>query len=103
MPKARSLEALDAEGQEQLLLRCRDWATAAGWDATVIVGLRRSSHLGYSRYRQGIKVLTDQGIQPISARSPLIRALIQPSRQAWLIYPKSLDDAVKQEIASLRA
>lgn len=102
LPKARSLEALDTEGQEQLLRRCRDWATAAGWDAAVMVGLRRRSRLGYSRYRQGIKVLTDEGIQPISGRSPLIRALIQPSRTAWLIYPKPLDEAVKREIAALR-
>ena len=102
LPKARSLEGLDPAVQETLLVECRRWAAAAGWEPTALVGLRRHNRLGYSRYRQGIKVCTEQGIRPISERSPLIRALIQPSRDAWLIYPKPLDARVRQAIADLQ-
>ncbi len=89
--KARGVSDYLPEQQRQLLAYSHQLVRQLGWDAEYYTGLRVTHSRGYSPYRQGIKLQTEQGLCQISERSPLIRALIPQQQSAWLIYPREIE------------
>ena len=76
----------DIQQQEQL----DTWHTklkAQGLDPKYYCGIRVSRTKGYSIYRQGINIQTEQGLQDIAKLSPLVQAIAHPIQRAWLVHP----------------
>jgi uncharacterized protein len=99
--KARGVSDYPPELQRQLLEQSRSLVEQQGWDSAYYTGLRVTHSRGYSPYRQGIKLQTEQGLCQISERSPLIRALIPQQQSAWLIYPREIEadlEAYRQQL-----
>ena len=76
----------DIQQQEQLDI----WYAklqAQGLDPKYYCGIRVSRTKGYSIYRQGINIQTEQGLQDIARLSPLVQAIVHPIQRAWLVHP----------------
>jgi HD superfamily phosphohydrolase len=58
-----------------------------GLDPKYYCGIRVSRTRGYSIYRQGINIQTEQGLQDIAKLSPLVQAIAHPIQRAWLVHP----------------
>ena len=50
-------------------------------------GIKVARTKGYSVYKQGINIQTEQGLQDIAKLSPLVQAIVQPIQKIWLIHP----------------
>lgn len=95
--KALNLRNLPAEQQQTLLEHSQQLIRNQGQDPTGYTGLCQTQSRGYTLYQSGIRLATDQGLLEISQRSPLIRALLEPPSQAWLIYPRVIEQPLKQQ------
>ncbi len=76
----------DIQQQEQLDI----WYAklqAQGLEPKYYCGIRVSRTKGYSIYRQGINIQTEQGLQDIAKLSPLVQAIAHPIQRAWLVHP----------------
>lgn len=76
----------DIQQQEQLDI----WYAklkAQGLEPKYYCGIRVSRTKGYSIYRQGINIQTEQGLQDITRLSPLVQAIVHPIQRAWLVHP----------------
>ena len=60
---------------------------AQGLDPRYYCGIRVSRTKGYSIYKQGINIQTEQGLKDIARLSPLVQAIVQPIQRAWLVHP----------------
>ncbi len=73
--------------QQQSLDSWHQKLIAQGLDPQYYCGIRVSRTKGYSIYKQGIYVQTEQGLQDIATLSPLVQAIVQPIQRAWLVHP----------------
>ncbi|MFM7888231.1 MAG: HD domain-containing protein [Pseudanabaena sp.] len=76
----------DIQQQEQLAI----WYAklqAQDLEPKYYCGIRVSRTKGYSIYRQGINIQTEQGLQDIARLSPLVQAIVHPIQKAWLVHP----------------
>lgn len=89
--KALEVTHLEAEQQTLLLDKVHRWLEQLGFAPTYYAGIRTSLSRGYTLYQRGIKLQTNEGLQEISSRSPLIRTLTQPYQRNWLLYPREVE------------
>jgi uncharacterized protein len=89
--KALDVSQLSSNHQQQLLENVQQRLKPLGLEPLYYTGLRTTLSRGYTLYQQGIKLLTNTGLQEISQRSPLIQTLIQPWQRSWLLYPREID------------
>jgi HD superfamily phosphohydrolase len=76
----------DIQQQEELDI-CYAKLKSQGIEPKYYCGIRVSRTKGYSIYRQGINIQTEQGLQDIAKLSPLVQAIIHPIQRAWLVHP----------------
>lgn len=101
--KALNLRDLPTEQQQTLLEHSRQLMRSQGQDPNGYTGLCQTQSRGYTLYQSGIRLATDQGLLEISQRSPLIRALLEPPSQAWLIYPRAIEAPLKQQWQAIQS
>ncbi len=85
--RVTDISDLDDVQQQESLDTCRTKMIAQGLDPKYYCGIRVSRTKGYSIYKQGINIQTDQGLKDIARLSPLVQAIVQPIQRAWLIHP----------------
>lgn len=85
--RVTDISDLDDIPQQELLDRWKEQLIAQGVEAKYYCGIRVARTKGYSIYKQGINVQTEQGLQDIAKLSPLVQAIVQPSQRTWLIHP----------------
>lgn len=88
--KARDISDLSEGDRAALLQQVKQRLRSEGFDPEFYAGLRYAHSRGYSLYQRGINLQTEEGLQEISERSPLIRTLIQPLERAWLVAPRGV-------------
>ena len=84
------ISALDDIQQQEALNQCQEKLIAQGLDpqhCKYYCGIRVARTKGYSVYKQGINIQTEQGLQDIAKLSPMIQSIIQPIQKTWLIHP----------------
>ncbi len=84
--RATDISHLDDIQQQERLDRWHDQLISQGLEPKYYCGLRVSRTKGYSIYKQGINVQTEQGLQDIAKLSPLVQAIVQPIQRAWLLH-----------------
>lgn len=85
--RVTDISDLDDVQQQESLDTCRAKMIAQGLDPKYYCGIRVSRTKGYSIYKQGINIQTDQGLKDIARLSPLVQAIVQPIQKAWLVHP----------------
>ena len=85
--RATDISHLDDIQQQESLDRWREKLISQGLESKYYCGIRVSRTKGYSIYKQGINVQTEQGLQDIARLSPLVQAIVQPIQRAWLLHP----------------
>ncbi|MBD2099506.1 HD domain-containing protein [Leptolyngbya sp. FACHB-261] len=87
--KAWDLSDLSNIQQHQVLEQVQRQLSQQGFDPHYYSSIRTALTQGYTLYRQGIELRTEQGtLREISELSPLVKTLIQPQQRAWLLYPR---------------
>lgn len=86
--QATDISHLDDIQQQESLNSWYAKLIAQGLEPKYYCGIRVSRTKGYSIYRQGINIQTEQGLQDIAKMSPLVQAIVQPIQRAWLLHPK---------------
>ncbi|PZO41124.1 MAG: phosphohydrolase [Pseudanabaena frigida] len=84
--RATDISHLDDIQQQESLESWREKLTAQGLEPKYYCGIRVARTKGYSIYKQGINVQTEQGLQDIARLSPLVQAIVQPIQRAWLVH-----------------
>lgn len=90
LPKAMSVTQLELRQHNALLEQTGAWLTTQGLPPEYYRGIRTTFSRGYTLYQRGIKLQTDEGLQELSDRSPLVKTLSQPWSRSWLIYPREV-------------
>jgi len=85
--RATDISHLDDIQQQESLDSWREKLIAQGLEPKYYCGIRVSRTKGYSIYKQGINVQTEQGLQDIARLSSLVQAIVQPIQRAWLVHP----------------
>ncbi|NUN64690.1 HD domain-containing protein [Pseudanabaena biceps] len=85
--RVTDISDLDDIQQQELLNSWSEKLIAQGLESKYYCGIRVARTKGYSIYKQGINVQTEQGLQDIAKLSPLVQAIVQPSQRTWLIHP----------------
>jgi HD superfamily phosphohydrolase len=85
--RATDISHLDDIQQQASLDHWREKLISQGLDPKYYCGIRVARTKGYSIYKQGINVQTEQGLQDIARLSPLVQAIVQPIQRAWLVHP----------------
>jgi hypothetical protein len=85
--RATDISHLDDIQQQESLDSWRENLIAQGLEPKYYCGIRVSRTKGYSIYKQGINVQTEQGLQDIARLSSLVQAIVQPIHRAWLVHP----------------
>ena len=78
---------LDDIQQQENLDVWRGKLISQGQDPKYYCGIRVARTKGYSIYKQGINIQTEQGLQDIARLSTLVQAIVQPIQKAWLVHP----------------
>ncbi len=85
--KATEVSAIAPAQQAELLQTLHQKLEQMGFVPGYYSTICQTSSSGYTLYQRGIKLLTSQGLQEISDRSPLVKTLTQPLNRTWLVYP----------------
>jgi uncharacterized protein len=85
--RATDISHLDDIQQQESLESWREKLISQGLEPKYYCGIRVARTKGYSIYKQGINVQTEQGLQDIARLSPLVQAIVQPIQRAWLVHP----------------
>lgn len=85
--RATDISHLDDLQQQESLTLWREKLIAQGLDPKYYCGIRVARTKGYSIYRQGINIQTEQGLKDIAKLSPLVQAIVQPIQRSWLVHP----------------
>jgi hypothetical protein len=85
--RATDISHLDDIQQQESLTLWREKLAAQGLDPKYYCGIRVARTKGYSIYRQGINIQTEQGLKDIAKLSPLVQAIVQPIQRSWLLHP----------------
>ncbi|GBO53491.1 hypothetical protein APA_1398 [Pseudanabaena sp. lw0831] len=85
--RATDISHLDDIQQQESLDSWREKLISQGLEPKYYCGIRVSRTKGYSIYKQGINVQTEQGLQDIARLSSLVQAIVQPIQRAWLLHP----------------
>ena len=78
---------LDDIQQQENLDVWRGKLISQGQDPKYYCGIRVARTKGYSIYKQGINIQTEEGLQDIARLSTLVQAIVQPIQKAWLVHP----------------
>jgi hypothetical protein len=85
--RATDISHLDDIQQQESLDSWQEKLSSQGLESKYYCGIRVAKTKGYSIYKQGINVQTEQGLQDIAKLSPLVQAIVQPIQRAWLVHP----------------
>jgi uncharacterized protein len=101
----KAIEVTDLPEPEQvdLLARLQQQLTGQGLDGSRYSSLRHTWSRGYTLYQRGIKLHQDNQLQDINQASPLVRTLTQPVERIWLLYPRPIEDWLRQQRDTYRA
>ncbi len=98
--KAISIEHLSNEKKLEALAIARNLSEKIGSDPDLFCGLRQQKHHGYHPYKGGLRLWDGEKLMAIEEASPLIRSLIKPFGESWLIYPKEIHTKLKASLSS---
>ena len=85
--RATDISHLDDRQQQESLEHWQTKLTAQGLEPKYYSSIRVARTKGYSIYKQGINIQTDQGLRDIASLSPLVQAITQPNQKTWLLHP----------------
>ncbi len=101
--KALSVSHLDNCRQLEALAIARQLAEKDGQDPNICCGLKQQKLHGYYPYKGGLRLWDGSTLQALEESSPLIKALITPVGNAWLIHPKEIHISLRRELIDLSA
>jgi HD superfamily phosphohydrolase len=85
--RATDISYLDDIQQQESLDSWQEKLSSQGLEPKYYCGIRVAKTKGYSTYKQGINVQTEQGLQDIVKLSSLVQAIVQPIQRSWLVHP----------------
>lgn len=85
--RATEISHLDELEQQENLKIWQQKLISQGIEPQYYCGIRFSRTKGYSTYRQGINIQTEQGLRDIASLSPLVQAIVHPIQRSWLVHP----------------
>ncbi len=100
--KATNIEDLKFDFQLEALAKTRKLAENNGHDSNVCCGIRHNKFFGYQPYKSGLRLWNGKDLKALEKESLLIERLISPSKAAWLIYPKEVNEDLEIILFKLR-
>lgn len=94
--KAMDISDVNEAQQQEILAYSQNLLRTQGMEPGYYTGLQVALTRGYTLYQRGINLLTGQGLVEISDISTLVKALIQPFRRTWIIYPLVIENGLTQ-------
>ena len=64
-------------------------------DSDISCGLREQIVKSYHPYKYGLRLWDGDKSQALRKSSPLVENLIEPNQSSWLIYPKEIENEIK--------
>ncbi|QPN61620.1 HD domain-containing protein [Synechococcus sp. CBW1002] len=99
--KATDVSDLASTQRLELLAEVQGMARRQQLVAELCCGLQQSQNRGYHPYKGGLRLWDGERLEALETRSPLVRSLIQPVEQAWLIHPAEVREPLQQRLAEL--
>ena len=96
--KATNVAGMSTEQQLEALALARRLTEATSMDPELCCGLRHQQLRGYHPYRGGLRLWDGTMLRGLEQTSSLISSLSKPAGTAWLIHPREIQDALRQEL-----
>ncbi len=101
--KALTVDILKRTDQLKALTIARQLSEQKGEDPDLFCGIRYQKHHGYEPYLGGLRLWDGHNLIALERSSELVKALITPAENSWLIHPKEIHVELKEKLQALKA
>jgi len=100
--KALDIKDLTNEQKLEVLAQARKLSKTHKLNPDYSCGIRNHQQYGYQPYNGGLRLWDGKNLRALEEYSPLVKSLIKPTGSSWLIYPREIDQGIKEYLHSMR-
>ncbi len=100
--KAINISSFSIEIRLEALATARKISDKYSIEPDINCGIREQIIKSYHPYKHGLCLWDGNKLEALEKASPLVQRLIEPNQSSWLIYPKEIENELKEEIEILK-